>query len=287
MAQGVEWVGSSAGPEEGPKGSEEVEREVRELRAQVRRLQEQVSALASRPRDQAGRVPTHVRGLDGTIEGGIPRGHVVVIAGPTGSMKTSLGLHILAKNRAAGLRGVYVTIEEGRDSLLETMRRFGLGETEDFLVDIGRLRLEHAGTEEVRNWMQVLQDYLSRRRERDPVGIVVIDSINALIALTQMNDVRAELFRFFNFLRSLGVATIGILELDPMRPGLEADVEFLSDGLFELRFSGAGEGKVKLLVRCAKMRHTNHSRDYFELSHDGKGFVAHPYEEPRRRWGRR
>lgn len=287
MVQGVEWADTAAAPSEAPKAEEDVEGQVRDLRAQVRRLQEQVNALATRPSDRGGRVPTHVRGLDPALEGGIPRAHVVLLRGPTGAMKTSLALHILAKNRAAGMRALYVTVEEGRDSLLQTMRRLGLGETEDFLVDIGRLRTDHAGAEEVRDWMHVLQDYLARRRERDPLGLVVIDSLNALVSLAQPADVRGELFRFFNFLRSLGVATIGVVEESPTRAAFESDAEFLSDGLLELRFSGAGEGRVKLLVRCAKMRHTNHSRDYFELLHDGKGFVARPYEEPKpRRWGR-
>lgn len=288
MAQGVEWVEPVAARDETPRESEDVETEVRELRNQVRRLQEQVNALAARPKEGNGRIATHVEGFDAALEGGVPRGHVVLISGPTGAMKTSLALYLLVKNRAAGMRGVYVTLEEGRESILETMRRLGLGDTEDFVVDIGRLRLDHAGAEEVRDWMQVLRDYLSRRREREPLGIVVIDSLNALTALGRVADVRGDLFHFFNFLRSLGVTTFLVMEQDPGRPAFDHDVDFLADGVLELRFSGAGEGRVQLLLRCAKMRHTNHARDYYVLAYVDKRFVVRRYEIPhRRRWGRK
>lgn len=286
MAHEVEWVEPARGQTEAPSGGD-VEEQVRELRDTVRRLQEQVTALASRPKEANGRVPTHVAGLDANLEGGIPRGHVVLLAGPTGAMKTSLALYMLTRNRAAGLRGVYVTLEEGRDSIAQTMRRLGLGDSEDFIVDIGRLRLEHAGAEEVRDWIQILRDYLVRRREREAIGIVVIDSLNALAALAGMRKPRSELFHFLNFLRSLGLTTVLVTEREPTLATSDGEVDFLADGVLELRFSGAGEGRVQLLIRCVKMRHTNHSRDYFVLTYGDKRFVARPYDIASRGWRRR
>ncbi len=264
------------------------ESEIRSLRDEVRRLREQVSALAARSRTEDVRTPTFVKGLDAALQGGVPRGHVVGIVGPGGSMKTSLALYTLVRNRAAGARGVFITIEESRDSILQTMRRMGLGDAEDFVVDISRLRLDYAGAEEIRDWVRVLEDYLSRRRERDPLSVVVIDSLDALAALTHVPDVRTELFHFFHFLRNLGATSFVLAEQDPARPGVDHDVTFLADGVFELRFSGVGEGKVQLLIRIAKMRHTNHSRDYLVLEYGPEGFTARPYEVPKpRRWGRR
>ncbi len=262
--------------------------EVRALRDEVRRLREQVAALAARTPTGDVRTPTYVKGLDAALQGGVPKGHVVGLVGPGGSMKTSLALYTLIKNRAAGVRGVFVTIEESRDSIVQTMHRLGLGDAEDFVVDISRLRLDYAGAEEIRDWVRVLEDYLSRRRERDPLSVVVIDSLDALAALTRVADVRTELFHFFHFLRNLGATSFVLAEQDPARPGVDHDVTFLADGVFELRFSGVGEGKVQLLVRIAKMRHTNHSRDYFVLEYGPEGFAARPYEAPKpRRWGRR
>ncbi len=264
------------------------ESEIRSLRDEVRRLREQVAALAARSRTEDVRTPTHVKGLDAALQGGVPRGHVVGIVGPGGSMKTSLALYTLVRNRAAGARGVFITIEESRDSIVQTMHRLGLGDAEDFVVDISRLRLDYAGAEEIRDWVRVLEDYLSRRKERDPLSVIVIDSLDALAALTRVADVRTELFHFFHFLRNLGATSFVLAEQDPARPGVDHDVTFLADGVFELRFSGVGEGKVQLLIRIAKMRHTNHSRDYFVLEYGPEGFAARPYEAPKpRRWGRR
>ena len=293
MSHGADWAeveaptpeGLPGGPSPGALPGDE---EIRRLRDDVRRLREQVAALAARTKDDDRRIPTFVTGLDAALEGGVPRGHVVGIVGPGGAMKTSLALSILTKNRAAGTRGVYVTIEESRDSILRTMKRLGLGDSEDFVVDIGRLRLEHAGAEEIRDWVRVLQDYLVRRKDREPLGVVVIDSLDALASLSHLQDVRNELFHFFHFLRNLGVTTFVVAEQDPLRPGVDHDVAFLGDGLLELRFSGVGEGKVRLLVRIAKMRHTNHSRDYFVLAYGPKGFTAEPYRVLKpRRFGRR
>ncbi len=279
------------GPEDrdaAPTASAVEPSELQSLRDEVRRLREQVAALAARMKSEDVRIPTFVAGLDAALQGGVPRGHVVGIVGPGGSMTTSLALYMLVKNRAAGTRGVFITVEESRDSILQTMQRLGLGDAEDFIVDVSRLRLDYAGAEEIRDWVRVLEDYLNRRREREPLGVVVIDSLDALAALTHIQDARSELFHLFHFLRNLGATSFVIAEQDPARPGVDHDVTFLADGVFELRFSGVGEGKVQLLVRIAKMRHTNHSRDYLVLDYGGQGFTARRYEVPKpRRWGRR
>jgi len=285
---GVEWVQTSK-PGLVSRAPEEFEGELRELRDEVRRLREQVAALATataRPSPVDERLPTFVGRLDPTLEGGVPKGSVIAVSGPGGSMKTSLALYILLKNRAAGRRGVYVTVEESRDSILRTMRHLGLGKEDDFLVDIARLRIEREGAEDIRDWLRVLKEFLVRRYQRERFDLLVIDTMDVLASMAHLEDARNELFHFFHFLRSMGVTTYAIANVEPAGGGISHDVAFLADGVFELRFSGAGEGKVQLLFRCAKMRHTNHSRDYFVLTYD-KGFAARAYEAPKSsRWGR-
>src|SRR5256886_9631472 len=105
-------------------------------------------------------------------------------------MKTSLALYILLKNRAAGRRGVYVTVEESRDSILRTMRHLGLGKDDDFLVDIAKLRIEREGVEEIRDWLRVLKDFLVRRNQREKIVLLVINPYDALALQDQCGDTR-------------------------------------------------------------------------------------------------
>src|SRR5437762_4944468 len=154
----------------------------------------------------------------------LPKGSVIAVSGPGGSMKTSLALYILLKNRAAGRRGVYVTVEESRDSILRTMRHLGLGKEDDFLVDIARLRIEREGAEDIRDWLRVLKEFLVRRYQRERFDLLVIDTMDVLASMAHLEDARNELFHFFHFLRSMGVTTYAIANVEPAGGGISHDV---------------------------------------------------------------
>src|SRR5947199_3736151 len=132
MASGldVEWV-RAAKPGEPSKPAEDLEAELRELLDEVRRLREQVAALAvesARPAPGDERLPTYVGRLDASLEGGVPKGSVIAITGPGGSMKTSLALYILNKNRDETCRKC---TDRGQDSTSCTLATYALMITTD------------------------------------------------------------------------------------------------------------------------------------------------------------
>jgi len=251
--------------------------EVRALRRDVEQLREAISRLPS-PKPEGGgpaRVPTFVEGFDEALEGGIPAGHVVLLAGPSGSMKTSLALSIAHHNRQRGAKVLYMSLEEGRDSLMRTMERLGMRGTDDFIVDIGKVRTEHEAMEGAKDWLKILKDYLARRLEKDRISILVIDPLNSLYSLTETTNLRRDLFHFFTYLRGLGMTTICIAESegDLIFPHHE---EFLADGAITLSYGNSANGHVDLRIRCHKMRHANHARDYSTLEFEGQRFRARP-----------
>jgi circadian clock protein KaiC len=258
------------------KREERLQAEVDVLKARLHELEGRVDAMAGGPKHEGDRLRTHIAGFDEALEGGIPRGHVVLIAGPSGTMKTSLALSIVHGNREEGVKGLYVCLEEGRASLLRTMARLGMETKDDFIVDIARLRTEHEAAGETRDWLQILEDYLERRHEKEPFGLVVVDPLNSLYSLARMENPRNDLFRFFMFLRGLGVTAILVAEAEGDASPLPNHEDFLADGAIELRFASNEAGRVALQIRCAKMRHTNHSHDWFYLEHREGGFVARP-----------
>src|SRR2546422_9631357 len=75
-------------------------------------------------------VKTHIRGFDDDVlRGGIPQGHVVLVRGASGTMKSSLAYYVLYHNPLEGAPGLYVTLEQTAAGLLEHIARLGLKAT--------------------------------------------------------------------------------------------------------------------------------------------------------------
>lgn len=260
-----------------PEGQAKLLAELRAIHEQLARLEIRVDALSGKKTAPEAVVRTFVEGLDDGLGGGIPGGHVVLLGGPSGTMKTSLALYIMQKNRMADVRGIYVTLEESRESLLKTMTRLGIGTDEDFIVDIGKLRMDHESADEPRDWLQILKDYLSRRLEKGKLDLVVIDPLNSLYALAGIKDPRKDLFHFFAFLRGIGVTTILIMEADSQERFFANHEDYLADGVLTLDFPRNDTGELLPRLRCVKMRHTEHSRAPFQLVFENGRFAANSW----------
>jgi len=74
----------------------------------------------------SGRVPSRIDGLDTLIEGGFPRGDVILVAGGSGSGKTILSTQFIYSGATQhGEKGVYATFEEDSKTLKRNMLKFG------------------------------------------------------------------------------------------------------------------------------------------------------------------
>lgn len=224
-------------------------------------------------------IKTYVQGFDDALAGGIPEGHVVMVSGTPGTMKSSFLSSILYNNaKKDNVKGLYISLEESKESILKMMGNLGMktvDESKLFIVDIGKLRIEHRSADDSQEWMKIITDYLKRRVDEDGMKLVVIDSLTALYSLVELNNPRQDLFHFFGFLKRLGVTTFLISEMTPgsdvFGPYRE---DFLVDGTIYLKQHEVGETDVQLRIRCVKMRHVNHYRGYYALIHRDDGFMA-------------
>jgi len=67
----------------------------------------------------AGKVKSGVDGLDEVIEGGFPRGSLIVLAGEPGTGKTVFSMQFLVKGVELNESGVYVSFAEAKNTLIE------------------------------------------------------------------------------------------------------------------------------------------------------------------------
>src|SRR5712691_234617 len=223
------------------------------------------------------RLQTHVEGFDEALGGGIPRGSIVLVAGTPGTMKTALTFSILYENVKAGSKALYISLEESQEDLRSAMSELGmtgLDAMELYILDIGKIRLEHKDEELSKNWLDVLRKYIEQRVRVNHFDLVAIDSLAALYSLSHLDHPRRDLFHFFGFLKSLGATCFLISEVPTGNNGKLSsfDEEFLADGILVLRHFEKGETDVQLRLRTVKMRRTRHEHGYYALSRNNGRF---------------
>lgn len=227
------------------------------------------------------RIKTHIEGFDEMLDGGVPDGHVMLICGEPGTMKTSLAFSILYNNaKASGMKGLYISLEEGYENLRGAMEDLGMKDIDDldvYLVDVGKIRMEHKDDEFGKNWLEILSKYIEQRVKNNGFDIVVIDSLAALYALASLKHPRVELFHFMRFLKEMKTNIFLISEVPHGSDALVYhDEDYLADGIFHLKLHEVGETDVQLRLRCLKMRRTRHNHGWQRLIYREGKFVATP-----------
>jgi KaiC/GvpD/RAD55 family RecA-like ATPase len=222
------------------------------------------------------RYRTYVDGFDENLNGGIPQGHVVIIAGAAGTMKSSLAYHILHMNaRRDGVNGLYISLEQSKQSLVRQMEGFGLkGETLGRMevLDLGAIRRESESAQ----FMDTFRFAVSETKKSLNYELMVIDSLGALEMISATTRPREELYRLLEWIRSIDVTAFIISEM-PVSGyasyGIH-DVDFLVDGIIHMKMVEVTETEVQRRIRCVKMRETDHSSNYFSFFRNERGFAV-------------
>jgi KaiC/GvpD/RAD55 family RecA-like ATPase len=212
------------------------------------------------------------------MEGGVPAKYITLICGRAGTMKSTLSYGILYNNALkAKKRGIYVTLEQSKISLLEHMVELGLDPrklTDPGIVVFDMTHLRGASTSGEINWIDQILTAVKNHKDKFGLDIFVLDSLAALYSVATFDNPRTDVFYFFEKLRDLDITTFIISEMiDPERElfGMFGVEDFLADGIIHLQLE-KDRRHVNLYLSVVKMRKTDHDRTYFPLIFEGNAF---------------
>ncbi len=246
-----------------------------------------------------GLIETYIINYDHHLDGGIPKGSIILLAGTPGTMKTSVGYSILHYNLLKnGRPGVYISLEQTEESLMHTMANLGMADSRDkglIIADYGTFRL---GQLEKRadeywfdnltrtntaddvnqglNWLKDISEFLKASVEDLGCELLVFDSLSALYSITKLENPRETLFYFFGFIRSLGVTAFLISEMAQDSKKFSVyDEDFLADGIMHMKLVDVGDSDSQLRMKCVKLRNVKHDRrDFMLMFEDGRFLVT-------------
>ena len=220
------------------------------------------------------RISTGITGLDALIEGGIPVGFTVLVAGNPGTGKTILTSHFLYEGLSKGEGAVYVSFSESKKQFLNNFERFGMNfmdferENKFVFLDFASITKEGIGV--------ALEEVLETSRN---IGAkrVVIDSFSAiLLAFDNIIEARIALHVVLGkMLRAEGITNMLIAEVpvgtNTIGSGME---EFVADGIIQLEHGTTDI--IPMTLKVVKMRATSMSREPHVSFIGDKGMIVFP-----------
>ena len=221
------------------------------------------------------RIPTGITGLDDLVEGGFPRGGLILLAGSPGSGKTIASAQYLHIGAAElGEKGIYVSFAERRETFLKDMLRFGLDfeelekEKRFRFLDMMACNEDNVGSA----LTMVLGEVTAIGAKR-----LVVDSFTAMAqGFKRKIDARIIIHLLEKMVRQSDCTTLLLVEIPTgsLRIGLGIE-EFVADGiiLFEVVEEKTGIRR-RAIVR--KMRGTNHDMNYNNIVISAEGFSLMP-----------
>jgi KaiC domain protein len=219
------------------------------------------------------RLELGIDGLDEMILGGIPKRSLITALGNAGTGKTTIAMQFLNAGLESGNRGVYISLEESRERVLNTAEEKGWDfrqyEDEDLLVIIDLNPVEMA------NSLSSIRNDLTRLINDFGADRLVLDSVSLLeMMYDHPARRRSEVFQFTRALKRAGVTTLFTSEASETDPfaSRHGIIEYLADAVFLLRYVRSSSfQETQLAIEIQKIRDANHSRQPkpYDITSDG------------------
>ena len=214
-------------------------------------------------------------GLDDLLGGGTLRGNVMMVAGPSGTGKTTLATQFITEGVRRGETGVIAVFEDTPANYAAQVS--GLGFDMEKMVKDGNVELVYLrpldlSVDETLNAIQQAVDRVQAKR-------VVIDSLTALeivLAPQFKEDVRESMYRLLGALTGAGITVLMTIEITESYTELHFSphvVSFMSHDIILLRYVEL-DSELNTVIAVVKTRGRAHRRELRTYEITDRGLVV-------------
>jgi circadian clock protein KaiC len=219
----------------------------------------------------ADHISAGVPEIDELLNGGISRGTVTIISGPTGVGKTTLGTQFMKEAAGRGERSVIYLFEENTKTFMNRSRAVNIPVND--MIERGTLQVHEVNALE--RSPQEFGCMVRTEVENNDTGIVMIDGIAGYRLTLRGEDdtVLERMHTLGRYLNNMGVTTILVDETKNVTGEFNAtqeNISYLADGIVFLRHLEL-QGKLRKAIGVLKKRTGDFERTLREFEITGHG----------------
>jgi circadian clock protein KaiC len=221
----------------------------------------------------AEQVSSGVPQVDELLHGGLERGTVTILSGPTGVGKTTLGTQFMKEAAGRGERSVVYLFEENEETFRARSRAINV--PVDDMIDRGTLQVEEV--EALRRSPQEFARMVRREVEEEGADIVMVDGTAGYrMTLRGETGMLQRLHALGRYLKNSGVTALLVDETPDVTGEFSAtgeNVSYLADNIVFLRHLEL-QGELRKAVGVLKKRTSDFERTLREFRITEHGIVV-------------
>jgi circadian clock protein KaiC len=214
-------------------------------------------------------IPSGVPELDELLNGGLERGTVTILTGPSGVGKTTLGLAFMKEAAGRGERSVVYTFEEEVEVMLHRCDAINIPART--MIERGTLSV--VKIEPLQYTPDEFATVVRKDVEEQKTRVIMIDSVAGYSLSLRGEDLVAHLHALSKYLQNMGVATFLVTEVAEVMGNFrvtDVGVSYLADNVVFLRYLEM-RGEMRKAIGVLKKRMSNFEKTLreFEITRYG------------------